>query len=107
MAEPFGFKTVDEAIASTTEGLRFFMSHGIDAALHHLVLRAHHPARQGQPAGRRRWSTTSGCSRPTARRWTTSVWPRPPATVSPDLGRAVFSVSSFMDSLPAQEPAEA
>lgn len=29
MAEPFGFKTVDEAIESTTEGLRFFMSHGI------------------------------------------------------------------------------
>ena len=29
MAEPFGFTTVDEAIASTTEGLRFFMSHGI------------------------------------------------------------------------------
>lgn len=29
MAQPFGFATVDEAIASTREGLRFFMSHGI------------------------------------------------------------------------------
>ena len=29
MAKPFGFETVDEAIASTTEGLDYFMSRGI------------------------------------------------------------------------------
>ena len=29
MARPFGFATIDEAIASTTEGLDYFMSHGI------------------------------------------------------------------------------
>jgi hypothetical protein len=29
MAQPWGFKTVKEAVRSTTEGLRFFMSHGI------------------------------------------------------------------------------
>ena len=29
MAKPFGFATVDEAIASTTEGLDYFMSRGI------------------------------------------------------------------------------
>ncbi|MBI3541619.1 MAG: radical SAM protein, partial [Deltaproteobacteria bacterium] len=29
MAQPYGFKTVDEAVASTAEGLDFFMSQGI------------------------------------------------------------------------------
>ena len=29
MAEPFGFRTVDEAIESTTEGLDYFMSRGV------------------------------------------------------------------------------
>jgi hypothetical protein len=29
MAKPFGFKTVDDAVKSTEEGLDFFMSHGI------------------------------------------------------------------------------
>ncbi|MBA2332850.1 MAG: radical SAM protein, partial [Actinobacteria bacterium] len=29
MEEPFGFRTIDEAIASTTEGLDYFMSRGI------------------------------------------------------------------------------
>lgn len=29
MAQPWGFKTVEEAVKSTTEGMDFFMSHGI------------------------------------------------------------------------------
>lgn len=29
MAQPWGFKTVEEAVRSTTEGMEFFMSHGV------------------------------------------------------------------------------
>lgn len=29
MAQPWGFKSVEEAVASTTQGLEFFMSHGV------------------------------------------------------------------------------
>lgn len=29
MAHPWGFKTVEEAVRSSTEGMEFFMSHGI------------------------------------------------------------------------------
>ena len=29
MAQPWGFKTIDEAVASTTEGFEFLMSHGV------------------------------------------------------------------------------
>ncbi len=46
-----GFTTVDEAIASTTEGLRFFMSHGITPRFTTWCPRPHDPARQGQPQG--------------------------------------------------------
>ena len=49
LAKPFGFATIEEAIASTTEGLDFFMSHGDDAALHDVVPRADDAARPRQP----------------------------------------------------------
>lgn len=29
MAQPYGFKTIDEAVKSTTEGFKFLMSHGV------------------------------------------------------------------------------
>ncbi|MBI4331467.1 MAG: hypothetical protein HY673_09325 [Chloroflexi bacterium] len=34
MAQPYGFKTIDEAVKSSTEGIKFFMSHGVNVSLH-------------------------------------------------------------------------
>ena len=52
MAKPFGFGSVDDAIASTTEGLDFFMSPRDHPALHDVVPGADDAARARQP-GRR------------------------------------------------------
>ncbi len=35
MARPYGFETVDEAVASTTEGIDFLMSHGVVPRFNH------------------------------------------------------------------------
>jgi hypothetical protein len=35
MAKPYGFETVDEAVASTTEGIDFLLSHGIEPRFNH------------------------------------------------------------------------
>jgi hypothetical protein len=99
MAPPAGFCSIDQAIASTTEGLDFFMSHGISPRFttwcpepmsvlgkdqqgapleyHIRLLRAYRDTRAKYQL---------------------------PALIGygePGLGRAVFSVSSFMDVLPA------
>ena len=98
MAGPAGFATVEEAVKSTTEGLDFFMSHGISPRF------------------------TTWCPEPLsvlgceekgapleyhvrllrAYRDTHAKYklPSPPGYGDPGLGRAVFSVSSFMDVLP-------
>ncbi|MEW2299525.1 radical SAM protein [Streptomyces sp. NPDC006655] len=105
MAEPFGFKTVDEAIASTTEGLRFFMSQGITPRFTTWCPEPTTPLGKANPQGApleyhirllqayRQTMEDFGLS-------------SPPGYGPPGPGRAVFSVSSFMDSLPAREPAE-
>ncbi len=82
MAEPFGFTSVDEAIASTTEGLRFFMSHGITPRFTTWCPEPTTPLGKANPQGAP-LGTTSGCSRPTGRRWTTSACPPRPATARP------------------------
>jgi hypothetical protein len=98
MARPAGFDTVEEAIASTTEGLEFFMSHGVSPRFttwcpeplsvlgrtqgaapleyHVRLLRVYRDTR------------AKYCLKP------------PKGYGEPGLGRAVFSVSSFMDVLP-------
>ncbi|MCZ9337151.1 radical SAM protein, partial [Streptomyces sp. TRM76130] len=100
MAEPFGFKTVDEAIASTTEGLRFFMSHGITPRFTTWCPEPTTPLGKANPQGApleyhirllqayRQTMEDFGLS-------------SPPGYGPPGAGNAVFSVSSFMDSLPA------
>jgi hypothetical protein len=102
MSKPHGFVSVDSAIASTAEGLDFFMSHGISPRFttwcpeplsvlgkdqegapleyHVLLLRTYRDIR-----GKYRL-------------------PPPPGYGEPGLGRAVFSVSSFMDVLPPLSP---
>ncbi len=98
MARPDGFATVDEAIASTAEGLDFFMSHGVSPRFttwcpeplsvlgrnqegapleyHVRLLRVYRESRARHNL------------------------PPIPGYGAPGLGRAVFSVSSFMDVLP-------
>jgi len=95
MAPPAGFETVDEAVASTSEGLEFFMSHGISPRFttwcpepmsvlgkdqrgapleyHVRLLRAYRDLRANYKL------------------------PAPIGYGEPGLGKAVFSVSSFMD----------
>ncbi len=99
MAPPSGFQSIDEAIASTTEGLDFFMSRGVSPRFttwcpeplsvlgerqqgaplefHVRLLRAYRDAR-----ARYRLAPLIGYG-------------------DPGLGKAVFSVSSFMDVLPS------
>jgi hypothetical protein len=104
MAEPFGFKTVDEAIASTTEGLRFFMSQGITPRFTTWCPEPTTPLGKANPQGA---PLEYHIRLLEAYRATMEDFglKSPPGYGEPGPGRAVFSVSSFMDSLP-EEPAE-
>ncbi|MFB9236548.1 radical SAM protein [Plantactinospora siamensis] len=105
MAEPFGFRTVDEAIESTTEGLQFFMSRGITPRFTTWCPEPTTPLGRTNPQGApleyhirlleayRATMEANGLS-------------SPPGYGPPGAGNAVFSVSSFMDTLPPEtEPA--
>ncbi|GAB3807430.1 radical SAM protein [Micromonospora zhanjiangensis] len=101
MAEPFGFRTVDEAIESTTEGLQYFMSRGITPRFTTWCPEPTTPLGRTNPQGApleyhirlleayRATMEANGLS-------------SPPGYGPPGAGNAVFSVSSFMDSLPAE-----
>lgn len=102
MAEPFGFRTVDEAIESTTEGLQYFMSRGILPRFTTWCPEPTTPLGKTNPEGApleyhirlleayRATMDANGLS-------------TPPGYGPPGAGNAVFSVSSFMDTLPAAE----
>ncbi len=98
MARPHGFKSVEEALASTGEGLDFFMSHGITPRYTtwcpeplSVLGRDQGPAPLAYHVGLLRlW-------RETLQRYDL---PAPPGYGEPGVGRAVFSVSAFMESLP-------
>ncbi len=98
MSRPDGFETIDEAIASTSEGLDFFMSHGISPRFTTWCpepLSVLGRNRQGAPLEYhvrllRSYRDTRAKHR----------LPPPPGYGEPGLGRAVFSVSGFMDVLP-------
>jgi hypothetical protein len=99
MARPHGFATVDEAIASTSEGVEFFMSHGI---IPRFTTWCPEPMttlgkanREGAPLEYharllRAWRDLLVKHRLAA----------PPGYGPPGVGQAVFSVSSFMDVAP-------
>ncbi|GIH14207.1 radical SAM protein [Rugosimonospora africana] len=101
MAKPFGFTTVDEAIASTAEGLEYFMSRGITPRFTTWCPEPTTPLGSTNPQGApleyhirllevyRATMEAHGLS-------------SPPGYGPPGAGNAVFSVSSFMDSLPAK-----
>jgi hypothetical protein len=100
MARPFGFETVDEAIRSTTEGLDHFMSRGITPRFTTWCPEPTTPLGQENPHGapleyhiRLLRAYREALDRH-------GLEP-PPGYGPPGPGNAVFSVSSFMDTLEA------
>lgn len=97
MAKPSGFATVDEAIASTVEGLDFFMRHGVSPRFTTWCpepLSVLGKEQEGAPLEYhvrllRAFRDTRAKYR----------LPPMPGYGDPGLGRAVFSVSAFMDVL--------
>ena len=98
MARPFGFETVDAAIASTTEGLDWFMARGITPRFTTWCPEPATPLGRDNPEGApleyhvRLLEAYRGALE---RHGLSS----PPGYGPPGPGNAVFSVSSFMDTL--------
>ncbi len=98
MAPPEGFRSVDDAIASTAEGLDFFMSHGISPRFTTWCpepLSVLGKDKQGAPL--EYYVRLLRVYRDTRARYHLPV---PIGYGEPGLGKAVFSVSSFMDVIP-------
>ena len=95
MARPWGFATVEQALASTGTGLEFFMSHGVVPRFTtwcpeklSALGRDQGPAPLAYHLGLLQlWRETHRRHR----------LPVPPGYGAPGVGRAVFSVSAFMD----------
>ena len=98
LARPFGFETIDEAIASTVEGLDFFMSHGVAPRFTTWCPEPTTPLGRDNPGGAplEYHVRLLGQYREALSRH--GLEP-PPGYGEPGLGKAVFSVSSFMDVL--------
>jgi hypothetical protein len=101
MAKPYGFRTVDEAIASTAEGLDYFMSRGVTPRFTTWCPEPTTPLGKENPQGAplEYHIRLLEVYRETLEKH--GLQP-PPGYGPPGPGHAVFSVSSFMDSL---EPA--
>ena len=102
MARPHGFATIDEAIASTTEGLDWFMSRGITPRFTTWCPEPTTPLGQANPDGapleyhiRLLHAYRDALGRHGLR--------PPPGYGVAGAGNAVFSVSSFMDTLDPDE----
>src|SRR5881394_389340 len=102
LARPFGFATVDEAIASTTEGLDHFMSRGITPRFTTWCPEPTTPLGRDNPDGAplEYHIRLLEAYRDTVEKH--GLKP-PPGYGVAGAGNAVFSVSSFMDALPAEE----
>jgi hypothetical protein len=103
MAKPFGFEGIDAAIASTVEGLDWFMSRGITPRFTTWCPEPTTPLGRDNPGGAplEYHVRLLGAYRETLERH--GLQP-PPGYGTPGAGNAVFSVSSFMDVLsPADE----
>jgi hypothetical protein len=98
MARPFGFATVDEAIASTTEGLDFFMSHGVTPRFTTWCPEPTTPLGRDNPDGAPLEYHIRLLDAYKAALDRHGLAP-PPGYGPPGPGNAVFSVSSFMDTL--------
>ena len=103
MSKPHGFTDVEDAIRSTGEGLEFFMSHGVCPRFTTWCAEPLTTIGKTTPGGApleyhlrllETWRDTHAKDR----------LPVPPGYGDPGSGHAVFSVSSFMDVLAANEP---
>jgi hypothetical protein len=103
MSKPHGFASVDEAVASTAEGLDFFMSHGVSPRF---TTWCPEPMSvlggNGEGAPLEYHVRLLRTYRDTRAKY---KLPPMPGYGEPGLGRAVFSVSSFMDVLPVLDSA--
>jgi hypothetical protein len=100
MAKPFGFSSVDEAIASTTEGLSHFMSRGVTPRFTTWCPEPTTPLGKANPNGAPLEYHVRLLQAYRATLEGHGLQP-PPGYGEPGAGNAVFSVSSFMDTLPA------
>jgi hypothetical protein len=98
MARPFGFDTIDEAITSTTEGLDYFMSHGVTPRFTTWCPEPTTPLGRDNPAGAplEYHVRLLEAYRDALHRHGLAP---PPGYGEAGVGNAVFSVSSFMDVL--------
>ncbi len=101
MAKPFGFGSVDDAIASTVEGLDFFMSHGITPRFTTWCPEPTTPLGRDNPDGAPLEYHVRLLEAYRAAIERHGLQP-PPGYGKPGAGNAVFSVSSFMDVRPAR-----
>jgi hypothetical protein len=98
MAQPHGFASVDDALASTGAGLDFFMRHGISPRFTTWCPEALSVAGRDRKAAPLEYHVRLlKIYRDTRAKY---KLPPLPGYGKPGLGRAVFSVSSFMDVLP-------
>jgi hypothetical protein len=104
MARPQGFATVDEAVGSTSEGLDFFMSQGVTPRFTTWCPEPLSNLGSQEPAPLEYHLRLLRSYRDTLAKYRL---PPPPGYGAPGVGNAVFSVSSFMDVLPAPEPKSA
>jgi hypothetical protein len=106
MARPHGFRTVDQAIASTAEGLDYFMSRGVTPRFTTWCPEPSTPLGRENPQGAplEYHIRLLEVYRETLEKH--GLQP-PPGYGPPGAGNAVFSVSSFMDTLaPTEENAD-
>jgi hypothetical protein len=101
MAKPFGFGSVDDAIASTVEGLDFFMSHGVTPRFTTWCPEPTTPLGRDNPDGAPLEYHVRLLEAYRAAIERHGLQP-PPGYGKPGAGNAVFSVSSFMDVLAAE-----
>ena len=102
LAAPHGFGSVDDALASTGEGLDYFMARGVTPRF---TTWCPEPLSQlGRDQGPAPLAYHAGLLRLYRETLERHGLAAPPGYGEPGPGRAIFSVSAFMDALPAGTP---
>lgn len=96
LAKPYGYDSIDKAIESTVEGLDFFMSKGIAPRFTTWCPEPFTPLGNNSPAPLEYYMKLLRNYRETHKRYELPV---PPGYGPAGVGKAVFSVSAFMDIL--------
>jgi len=105
MSQPYGFESVEDALSSTGEGLEFFMSRGITPRF---TTWCPEPlSTLGKDQGPAPLAYHAGLLKLWRDTLLRHKLPAPPGYGDPGAGRAVFSVSAFLDALPAETPVAA